>query len=58
MLREIRADHDVVRLHPLMAEMPVFVDECDPGVPAHMGVFDNGTTSSGIPSTTPCSNYS
>ncbi|HTT88790.1 MAG TPA: hypothetical protein VMF65_04490, partial [Acidimicrobiales bacterium] len=41
MLREIRANLDLVRSYPLLAEVPVFVDECDPGVPAHMGVFDN-----------------
>ena len=41
MLREIGANLDVVRSYPLLAEVPVFVDECDPGVPAHMGVFDN-----------------
>lgn len=41
MLREISANLDLVRSYPALAETPVFVDECDPGVPAHMGVFDN-----------------
>ena len=35
------ANLDVVRSYALLAELPVLVDECDPGVPAHMGVFDN-----------------
>jgi xylan 1,4-beta-xylosidase len=41
MLREIRANLDLVRSYPALADAPVLVDECDPGVPAHMGVFDN-----------------
>lgn len=41
MLGEIKANLDLVRSHPGLAEAPVLVDECDPGVPAHMGVFDN-----------------
>ncbi len=41
MLNEINANLDVVRSYPSLAEAPVLVDECDPGVPAHMGVFDN-----------------
>jgi xylan 1,4-beta-xylosidase len=41
MLKEIGASLDVVRSHTSLAEVPVLVDECDPGVPAHMGVFDN-----------------
>jgi xylan 1,4-beta-xylosidase len=41
MLGEIAANLDVVRAHPSLAEIPVFVDECDPGVPAHSGVYDN-----------------
>lgn len=41
MLAEIGANLDVIRSYPAFAETPVFVDECDPGVPAHMGIFDN-----------------
>lgn len=40
-LDEIAANLDLVRSHPSLADVPVLVDECDPGVPAHMGVFDN-----------------
>jgi xylan 1,4-beta-xylosidase len=41
MLRDIQVNLDIVRSHPLLAHTPVFVDECDPGVPSHMGIFDN-----------------
>jgi xylan 1,4-beta-xylosidase len=41
MLAEITANLDVIRAHPSLAEIPVIVDECDPGVPAHSGVYDN-----------------
>ena len=41
MLREIKANLDVVRSYTSLAQTSVFVDECDPGVPAHIGVFDN-----------------
>ncbi|HTC70017.1 MAG TPA: hypothetical protein VK662_10650 [Acidothermaceae bacterium] len=41
MLRDIEVNLDIVRSHPSLAHTPVFVDECDPGVPSHMGIFDN-----------------
>ena len=41
MLRDIKVNLDIVRSHASLAGTPVFVDECDPGVPSHMGVFDN-----------------
>lgn len=41
MLSEVETSLDVVRAHPELADVPVLVDECDPGVPAHYGVFDN-----------------
>ena len=41
MLRDIKVNLDIVRSHPSLAETPVFADECDPGVPSHMGIFDN-----------------
>ena len=41
MLGEILVNLDLVRSYSSLAEVPVFVDECDPGVPAHMGIFDN-----------------
>ena len=41
MLRDIRLNLDIVRSHSSLAGTPVFVDECDPGVPSHMGIFDN-----------------
>ena len=37
MLRDIKVNLDIVRSHPSLAGTPVFVDECDPGVPSHMG---------------------
>lgn len=40
-LEEIAVNLDLVRSYPPLADVPVLVDECDPGVPAHMGVFDN-----------------
>jgi xylan 1,4-beta-xylosidase len=41
MLSEVETSLDVVRSFPALADVPVLVDECDPGVPAHYGVFDN-----------------
>jgi xylan 1,4-beta-xylosidase len=41
MLRDIKVNLDIVRSYPALAGTPVFVDECDPGVPSHMGIFDN-----------------
>jgi len=41
MLRDIKLNLDIVRSYPALARTPVFVDECDPGVPSHMGIFDN-----------------
>jgi xylan 1,4-beta-xylosidase len=41
MLDEIGANLAVVRSYPSLADVPVLVDECDPGVPAHLGIFDN-----------------
>jgi xylan 1,4-beta-xylosidase len=41
MLAEIEGSLDIVRSFPALADVPVLVDECDPGVPAHYGVFDN-----------------
>ncbi|HVX44385.1 MAG TPA: hypothetical protein VHC49_10885 [Mycobacteriales bacterium] len=41
MLDEIVTSLDIVRSHAQLAEVPVLVDECDPGVPAHYGVYDN-----------------
>lgn len=41
MLREVETNLAVIRSYPELDEIPVFVDECDPGVPAHMGIFDN-----------------
>ena len=41
MLGEIERSLAVIRGYAPYRETPVFVDECDPGVPAHMGVFDN-----------------
>lgn len=41
MLSEVETSLDVVRAYPGLADVPVLVDECDPGVPAHYGVFDN-----------------
>jgi xylan 1,4-beta-xylosidase len=41
MLSEVQTSLDVVRSYPEFADVPILVDECDPGVPAHYGVFDN-----------------
>lgn len=41
MLAEITENLDIIRSFPRFAETPVLVDECDPGVPAHLGVYDN-----------------
>ena len=41
MLEEINTSLGVIRAYSSYRDIPVFVDECDPGVPAHMGVFDN-----------------
>jgi len=41
MLHDIKVNLDIVRSHSSLGGTPVFVDECDPGVPSHMGIFDN-----------------
>ncbi len=41
MLDEVEGSLDIVRSFPALAGVPVLVDECDPGVPAHYGIFDN-----------------
>jgi xylan 1,4-beta-xylosidase len=41
MLSEVETSLDVVRSYPELADVPILVDECDPGVPAHYGVYDN-----------------
>lgn len=41
MLAEIRALLRVVGEFPAYRRLPVLVDECDAGVPAHLGVHDN-----------------
>ena len=41
MLHDIKLNLEIVRSYSLLAGTPVFVDECDPGVPSHMGIFDN-----------------
>jgi xylan 1,4-beta-xylosidase len=41
MLFEIRRLLRVMAEFPQFAKLPVYVDECDAGVPAHWGVYDN-----------------
>lgn len=41
MLHEIRALLRVMAEYPRYAALPAIVDECDAGVPAHWGVYDN-----------------
>ena len=41
MLHDIKLNLEIVRSYSLLAGTPVFVDEPDPGVPSHMGIFDN-----------------
>lgn len=41
MIREIRALLGVLSEFPAFVGLPVFVDECDAGVPAHHGFYDN-----------------
>jgi xylan 1,4-beta-xylosidase len=41
MLHEIRSLLRVMAEFPKFADLPAIVDECDAGVPAHWGVYDN-----------------
>jgi xylan 1,4-beta-xylosidase len=41
MLHEIRTLMRVMAEFPKFADLPAIVDECDAGVPAHRGVYDN-----------------
>lgn len=41
MLSEIDDNLAIIRTRDRFLDTRVFVDECDPGVPAHLGVFDN-----------------